>query len=139
MSNFKHHHARILSAFALFTALAAGCNKAATKSDESATSEAKSSSDSGPCAGARALAGVVVLEVKKDKPDNVDDGVKFIQKLEADLAAECTSKGYDKSAVDALACYDKNKSKRGYFVLKGCDDKPGKELIAAVVAKHGGK
>ncbi|MFO0551238.1 MAG: hypothetical protein U0271_22810 [Polyangiaceae bacterium] len=93
----------------------------------------------GPCAGAgEALSGIAILEVK-ESPDDAKKGAELVDQLRSELTSTCVEKGYDKSAVEALGCYEKNKGKAGYRVLKDCDDKPGKDIVAAVVAKHGGK
>ena len=67
------------------------------------------------------------------------EGVAFVKKVESELAAECKAQGLDKSAAEALACYHKNKSKAGFRVFNGCDEEPGKKLVATVVAKHNGE
>ncbi len=120
----------------LFAILAlSGCDKAPAgeeKKEAAATS-------SEPCAGGgEALSGIAILEVK-DVPDEPEAGAKLVRQLKEELTAECVAKGLDKSATEALTCYEKNKGKAGYRVLKGCDEKPGRALLDAVVAKHGGK
>jgi hypothetical protein len=117
----KNNH-KMMTCLLILTASALGC-------DEDPAD--------GPCAGASALSGIAVLEVK-NAPDDMEEGKAFVAQLSDELAAECKAKGYDESATEALGCYEKNKSRPGYRVWKGCDQKPGKELVSAVVAKHDG-
>lgn len=126
--------------FALST-LAIACDNKDKAGDSSAGADrsAEAAKPAGPCGGAsEGLSGIAILEVK-DVPDDPEKGGKLVTKLRKELAEECVAKGYDKTATEALGCYEKNKEKAGYRVLKGCDDKIGRELIDAVVAKNGGK
>ncbi|NUP08156.1 MAG: hypothetical protein HOW73_19075 [Polyangiaceae bacterium] len=120
-----------LSIFAL-CALAIGCNK---DGSDSGSGSGEANKPTGPCAGAsEGLSGIAILEVK-----DTTGGAKLVGQLADELAAECVAKGYDKSATDTLGCYEKNKKAAGYRVMKGCDEKVGRELIDAVLEKHGGK
>lgn len=133
-----------LRSSALVTGLLALGALSACKGDPAETKEgAASSGDDAkpatPCdAAGEALSGIAILEVK-DVPEGKEGGVKFVRQLRGELADVCREKGLEKTAADALACYGANKGKAGYRVLKGCDEAPGKDLVAAVVAKHGGK
>jgi hypothetical protein len=116
-----------------------GCGKKGSDGDGKKDESSAEAKDTGPCSAASGpLAGIAILEVK-EVPDGPEAGARFVRQLESEISAVCTDKGMEKSAGDALGCYAKNKGKRGYFVWKGCDEAPGKELVAAVVEKHGGK
>ena len=137
MSTIMRILAPHLSFVLLASSLALGCGDKDASGSSSASAEAKA--PAGPCDGAGdVLSGIAILEVK-DSPDDAAKGAAFVTQLKNEIAETCVAKGYDKSQAETLACYEKNKGKRGYFVLKGCDDKIGKELVAAVVEKHGGK
>jgi len=91
--------------------------------------------DSSLCGKAAApLAGIVVLEAKDKGSDP-----SIMKTFKSELIAECNAKKLEETAKDTLECYDKNASERGYFIFKKCPEEPGKALVAAVVAKHGGK
>lgn len=83
---------------------------------------------------AKPLAGIVLLEAK-----DADGGVEILKTFESEVAAECTAKKLEETSKDALQCYVDNKGERGYFIFKKCPEEPGKALVSAVVAKHGGK
>lgn len=80
------------------------------------------------------LAGIVALEAKDA---GSDPGI--MKTFESELTAECTAQKAEETAKDALECYDKNRSAIGYRLFKSCPEEPGKALVGAVVAKHGGK
>lgn len=130
------------SNFTFIVAMTALTTTTACKKDSADQGSASASAApkaTGPCAGAgEALSGIAILEVK-ESPDDANKGVALVQQLRDELTATCVEKGYDKSASDALGCYEKNKGKPGYRVLKDCDEKPARDIVAAVVAKHGGK
>lgn len=118
-------------------AFAPHCGDKAGGTTSSANAGADSAEASTPCGIAgESLSGVAILEVK-DVPKEADAGTKFVHQLRKELTEVCLEKGMEKSAGEALSCYGKNKGKPGYRVFKGCDEAPGKELVAAVVEKHG--
>ena len=78
------------------------------------------------------LAGIVVLEVK-DSGSNPS----VMDTFESELVAACVAQKTDQTSKEALECYDKNQSARGYFLFKACPEPPGRALVDAVVAKHG--
>lgn len=137
-------HSRLLSRVAALlvsvglAASATGCDKKAEAGGSSASPSSDAKAQTGCGAAAGPLAGIAILEVK-NVPDGKDEGVKFVHQLESELTQACDEKGFEKTKGDALTCYAANKGKAGYRVLKGCDEAPGKELVAAVVDKHGGK
>lgn len=123
---------------AMLAASTAGCDKKAEAGAASASPSAEAKPETACGAAAGPLAGIAILEVKS-VPEGQGEGVKFVRQLESELTKVCDEKGFEKTKGDALACYAANKGKAGYRVLKGCDEAPGKELVAAVVDKHGGK
>lgn len=127
-----------LSVLLVVAASATGCGNKAEAGSSSASPSGEAKAQTGCGAAAGPLAGIAILEVKS-VPDGKDEGVKFVHQLESELTQACDEKGFEKTKGDALACYAANKGKAGYRVLKGCDEAPGKELVAAVVDKHGGK
>ncbi|WP_434419699.1 hypothetical protein [Nannocystis pusilla] len=80
------------------------------------------------------LAGIVILEAKE-----TGDSPEIMKTLKSEVKAECQAQKLEEKHKDVLECYDKNRSAMGYRLFKTCAEEPGKTLIAAVVAKHGGK
>ena len=95
-----------------------------------ACSSGKSADNSVCGKAAGPLAGIVMLETPaKESPDDLD-------KLEAEVAAVCKQTKAEETAKEALECYVENAGAAGYRLFKACPEQPGKDLIAAVVAKH---
>ncbi|MDC0721350.1 hypothetical protein [Nannocystis bainbridge] len=101
----------------------------------SVTSACSGGADDSLCAKAAGpLAGIVLLEAKE-----TGDSPEIMKTLKSEVAAECQAQKLEEKHKDVLECYDKNRSAMGYRIFKSCAEEPGKTLIAAVVAKHGGK
>jgi hypothetical protein len=133
-----HSIANALACISLL-AFATHCGDKSADANASASASAEAAQASTPCGLAgEALSGIAILEVK-EVPNEAGAGAKFVKQLAREIDQACVEKGMEKSAGEALTCYGKNKGKAGYRVLKGCDEAPGKELVAAVVDKHGRK